>query len=308
MDWVALVDFSGACVRLSIPVAFAAVGGVLCERSGVFNIALEGCILAGAFGAALGAALSGYPAVGVGSGLLFGFVVGLMLAVLAVSLGANQLVSGIAINVLTLGATSFLARLLLPADMARDLPGFQPLPLPYLSDIPLIGPVFFAQDALTYLLYMATLILWFVLAKTPMGLFVRAVGDNPRAADSAGVNVSVLRFSSVLAGCAIASMGGVWLVLSQVHIFTEHMSAGKGFIAVAAVILGRWNPVGALLASLLFGAADAFQLQMQFNRPDVPYQLFSTLPFVAALFALIFLTGRAKPPAAGGVKYRRDGK
>lgn len=307
-DPQAITDFLSTSLRLSIPIVFAAVGGVISERSGVFNIALEGCILGGAFGAAVGAYLVGTPFAGLLLGVFVAMLAGLILAGLAVGLAINQLVAGIAINILMLGLTSYLARLILGADATSTLPGFTPVAIPGLSSIPIVGAVLFHQDILTYLMYLLVPLAWWVIYKTPWGLNLRAIGDYPVAADSAGISVPKVRILAVLVSCAMAGLGGCYLVLSQVFVFTEHMSAGKGFIALAALILGRWNPLGALLACLFFGFSDALQLRLQFNSPDVPYQLFSMVPFVASFLALVFFAGKVRPPAAIGIRYERGGK
>ena len=308
LDPQALTDFLSTSLRLSIPIIFAAVGGVISERSGVFNIALEGCILGGAFGAAVGAYVTGTPFGGLILGISVASFAGLILAALAVGLAINQLVAGIAINILMIGLTSYLARLILGADATSTLPGFSPIAIPGLVSIPILGPVLFNQDLLTYLMYLLVPLTWWVIYKTPWGLNLRAIGDYPVAADSAGISVSRVRLFAVLISCAIAGLGGCYIVLSQVHVFTEHMSAGKGFIALAALILGRWNPIGALLACLFFGMSDALQLRLQFGSPDVPYQLFSMVPFIASFLALVVFAGKVRPPAAIGIKYVRGGK
>jgi simple sugar transport system permease protein len=295
-------------LRLCIPLAFAALGGLLCERAGVFNVALEGCLMAGAFGAALGAYFSGDPFVGVLLALMAAGLTGMLLATLAVPLGVNQLVSGIAINILVLGLTSFLARMLFAGDGSRVLAGFEPIAIPGLSGLPLLGPLLFNQDLLTYAMFALTALSWYVIYRTPLGLRIRAIGDYPQAADSVGIDVNLLRYGCVVVGCMLAGLGGAYLVLSQVHLFTEHMSSGKGYIALAALILGRWNPLGAVAACFLFGLSDAVQLQLQFTRPDIPYQLFSMLPFLAALVALMAFSGRGQGPAAIGIRFVRGGK
>ncbi len=303
-----LTDFLSTALRLAVPLIFAAVGGIFAERSGVFNIALEGCLLGGAFGAAVGAYVTGSPMGGLILGLAVAALIGVLLAGMAVGMAINQLVAGIAINILVVGLTSYLARLILGAEATSTLPGFTDIALPLLSDIPVLGPVLFVQDPLTYAMYLLVPLGWWLLHRTPLGLNIRAVGDYPVAVDSAGINVTRLRFGAVVASCAIAGMGGIYIVLSQVFVFTENMSAGKGYIALAALILGRWNPVGALLACLFFGACDALQLRLQFSNADVPYQLFSMVPFVASFFALVLFAGKVKPPAAIGIKYVRGGK
>ncbi|MCB2128706.1 MAG: ABC transporter permease [Rhodobacteraceae bacterium] len=307
-DPQALADLLGTSLRLAVPIAFAAIGGVISERSGVFNVALEGCILGGAFGAAVGTYLFGTPVAGLALAVVVALIAGLILAGLAVGLAINQLVAGIAINILMLGMTSYLARLILGADATTTMPGFEPFALPGLSAIPFFGPILFDVDVLTYALYLLVPFCWWAIYRTPWGLSLRAIGDYPVAADSAGISVPKVRTFAVLISCALAGMGGAYIVLAQVHVFTENMSAGKGFIALAALILGRWNPVGAFLACLFFGFSDALQLRLQFSAPDVPYQLFSMVPFVASFLALVVFAGKVRPPAAIGTRYIRGGK
>jgi len=304
-----IIDFLGSSLRLTVPLTFATIGGMFSERSGVYNIGLEGMILFGAFGAAVGAFFMGTPLAGLAMGICLGAAGGLLLSILAVSLHVNQLVSGIAINMFAIGLTSFLSRVVFSGKATTmSLPGFKPVAIPVLSKIPVIGPVFFNQDPLVYIMYLMIVLLYFILFYTPWGLNMRAVGEYPRAADTAGVSVYKVRYASVIASGALAGMGGCYLVLSQIFLFTEHMSAGKGFIALAAIILGRWNPVGGFFACLLFGACEALQLRLQFYHQDVPYQIFTMLPYVASILALIGIVGKANPPASAGIPYEREGK
>lgn len=304
-----LTDFLGTSLRLSVPLVFAALGGVLSEKSGVFNISLEGMMLAGAFGAAVGAFFLNDPFGGLLVGILCGMAAGLVLAGLGVSLGVNQIVVGIAINIFVLGITAFLSRIVFGAQAnTLHLPGFKAWAVPLLSSIPIAGPVLFGQDFIVYLMFACVLLVHLFLYWTPWGLQVRAVGENPAAADSAGVSVSVVRYGCVIAGGALAALGGCYIVLSQVFLFSEHMSAGKGFIALAAVILGRWNPIGAMGACLLFGFFDALQLRLQFNYPEIPHEFFVMLPYVISILALVGLVGKPTPPAAVGRHYRRGSR
>ena len=302
-----LTDFLRTTVRLSVPLVFAAVGGVLSERSGVYNIGLEGMMLAGAFGAAVGAFFFDSALMGLAVGAATGMLAALILAVLGVSLGVNQIVTGIAINLLTVGLTSFLSRVVFGAQAnTLELDGFHPLAIPGLVAIPVLGTVLFGQDALVYLMYVIVAVMYWMMFKTPWGLAIRAVGENPRAADTAGISVVGVRYACVLGSGALAGMGGCFLVLSQVFLFSENMSAGKGFIALAAVILGRWNPVGALMACVLFGFFDALQLRLQFMNPETPYQIFVMLPYLVSILALVGLVGKPTPPAAAGLPYKRE--
>lgn len=302
-----LAEILASTIRIATPVAFAALGGVLSERSGVYNIGLEGMILAGAFGAAAGSYAAGSPAVGLLMGVLCGLVSGALLALLAIRFRVNQLVAGIAINLLLAGLTAFGSRLVFGerAGGAR-VEGLAPAEIPLLSDLPIVGPALFAQDPLVYLLVALTISGWWWLFRTGSGLDLRATGENPRAADTAGIAVFRTRYLAVMISGALAAAGGCHLVLSQVYLFSEGMSAGKGFIALAAIILGRWSPVGAILAALLFGFCDTMQLRLQFANPDVPYQVFLIIPYAAALIALVGLVGKSRPPASIGLSYDRE--
>jgi len=311
-DWLDLgfiTDLLRTSVRLTVPIAFAALGGVICERGGVYNIGIEGMMLSGAFGAALGTFLTGEPLAGVLVGVLIGMLGGAVLAILAVRLNVNQIVCGIAINLVAIGLTAFLARLIFGLDATtQQLPGFSSWAVPGLAQIPVLGPVLFDQDPLIYLLYVLVPAFFWLLYRSGWGLEVRATGENPGAADSAGVPVYSVRILCVLISGGMAGLGGAYIVVSQVFVFSEHMSAGKGFIALAAIILGRWDPIGAVLASWFFGFCDALQLRLQFANPGVPYQIFTALPYVASILALVGLYGRVRPPAAVGTPYRRESK
>jgi len=304
-----LGDILSSSLRLATPIAFAALGGVFAERSGVYNIGLEGMILAGAFGAAAGAFVTGSPIAGLMVGVICGALGGALLAVLAIRFRVNQLVAGIAINLLLAGLTAFAARLVFGDRMGgAQVPGFSIIQLSTLSEIPVLGPVLFAQDPLVYLLLLLTGISSWWMFHTGKGLDLRAVGENPRAADSAGVPVFRVQYLAVILSGALAALGGCYIVLSQIYIFTEGMSAGKGFIALAAIILGRWSPGGALLAALFFGFCDAVQLRLQFANPEVPFQMFLILPYAASLIALVGIVGRVRAPAAVGQPYSREAR
>jgi|RhiMetdeSRZDD1v2_1073273.scaffolds.fasta_scaffold08714_15 general nucleoside transport system permease protein len=309
LDASLITDMLRSSLRLMIPIGYAAMGGVLCERSGVYNMGLEGMLLAGAFGGALGTFLTGSPMGGLLVGILLGMSGAIALGVLAVLFSVNQIVCGIAINLVVIGLTAFFARLIFGLDATtQTLPGFSAMAIPLLSQIPIVGPVLFNQDPLVYLMYAVCPFLYWLLYRSEFGLQIRATGENPAAADTAGVPVFRIRFMCVLLSGALAGIGGAYIVLSQVFVFTEHMSAGKGFIALAAIILGRWDPIGSVMASWFFGFCEALQLRLQFANPEVPYQFFTALPYVASILALIGVYGRFKPPAAVGIPYRRESK
>jgi simple sugar transport system permease protein len=229
-------------------------------------------------------------------------------ALLTVWLRSDQLVSGIAVNLFCAGLTAFLSRLVFGEKGSITLPGLVPIPLPALVDVPVLGPSIFRQDALAYLLLVVGCISSWLLYRTHAGLALRATGESPRAADSAGVSVRKLRTLAVVASSALASLGGAHLVLAQIHLFAENMSGGRGFLALAIVILGRWSPGGAVLAAAFFGVCEAAQLSLQFTHPAVPYQLFLMLPYLASIAALVGLAGRSRAPEAVGKPYDRESR
>jgi len=308
INQTALVAFIAAAFRSAVPVAFAALGAMWSERAGVYNVGLEGSILMGAFGAAVGTYWSGSPAVGAVTGLAAGVMLGALQALLTVWMRSDQLVSGIAVNLFCAGLTAFLSRLVFGEKGSTTLPGLVPIPLPVLVDVPVLGPSLFRQDALAYLLMVVACISSWLLYRTHAGLALRATGESPRAADSAGVSVRKLRTLAVVASSALASLGGAHLVLAQIHLFAENMSGGRGFLALAIVILGRWSPGGAVLAAAFFGVCEAAQLSLQFTHPAVPYQLFLMLPYLASIAALVGLAGRSRAPEAVGKPYDRESR
>lgn len=303
-----LANFLHTTIQLSAPIVFAALGGMFSERSGVINIALEGAILLGAFGAALGVYMTGSPLLGLGVGILFGGLSGLSLAITGVSFQVNQILAGFSINLLALGMTSFLSRVAMDHDSSVPLAGFGPIRIPYLADIPFVGAVLFENDILIYGMVAVTILSLWILYRTPIGLIVTATGENPAAADAAGISVPLVRYICVIAGSALAGVGGCYLVLTQIFMFSENMSAGKGFIALAAVILGRWNPIGVICACLCFALFDAWQLQLQFNNPEVPHQFFTMLPFLISFLAMVGLMGRSRAPQSLGLMFERGSR
>lgn len=305
-DLAFLTRFLSASIRLSAPIAFAAIGGLISERSGVLNIGLEGMILAGAFAAAAAGFATDNALIGVCAGLILGGLVGLLHAFLCVTLRVDQVVSGVAINLVSIGMTSFWARVIFEGGSAQQVPRLETIGIPVLKQIPLLGPLVFDQDLLIYSLLLLLPILTYILYRTTLGLDLRAVGEYPRAADTAGVKVFAVRYVSVILSGMFSGLGGAYLTVVHVGYFVENMSAGKGFIALAALIFGRWNPFGATGAALLFGASEALQLRIQAFDVDIPYQFLVMLPYVIALLALVGLAGRSTPPAALGVPYVKE--
>ncbi|MEL6248765.1 MAG: ABC transporter permease [Cyanobacteria bacterium J06648_16] len=299
-----LADFLAACLRLTVPLAFAALGGLMSERSGILNIGLEGMMLTGAFTSAAVALGIGEPWVAIAIACIVSAGVGLLHAYLCVSLRVNQLVSGLAINLTAAGLTTYGARLLFDTGTV-ELPGIESVRIPILADIPLLG-VLFSQDVLFYLLMVLLPLTTYGLFHTRWGLSLRAVGNVPQAADTAGVSVVRVRYASVILCGGLCGLAGAYLALVHVGFFTENMSAGKGFIALAALIFGRWHPVATFFACLLFGATEALQLRIQAFGLEIPYQFLAMLPYVTALLALAGIAGNAVPPAALGLPYTKE--
>ena len=299
-------DYLSATIRLSVPLAFAALGGLFSERSGVLNIALEGMLLTGAFVSAAVSIATGNVWIGTLVAVLAGGILGLIHSYLCISLKVNQLISSLAINLTASGLTAYGARVLFNSSTIA-LPGIEKINLFGLKKIP-IGEIFFNQDLLFYLLLLLIVVANYIIFNTSWGLAIRAVGEYPQAAATAGISVSLVRYLSVsISGC-LASLGGVYLALVHVKFFTEGMSSGKGFIALAAIIFGRWHPVYTVLACLLFGATEALQLRIQAFNLNIPYQFLKMLPYIIALLALIGLAGKSTPPAALGKAYFKDSK
>ncbi|MBO3460234.1 ABC transporter permease [Aetokthonos hydrillicola Thurmond2011] len=296
-------DYLVATLRLAVPLGFAALGGLYSERSGVLNIALEGMLLTGAFSSAVATFYTGNPWLGVPASFIAGGLVGLLHAALCVTLRVDQLVSGLAINLVAGGLTSFLARLVFSGSSTQQLPGISAIKIPGLANIPLIGSLLFQEDILVYLLFTLVILTTYILFKTSFGLTLRAVGESPKAAEASGISVQIVRYIAVVISGCLASLGGAYLTLVQVRFFAEGMSAGKGFIAIAALIFGRWHPVGSGLACLLFGATEALQLRIQALGANIPYQFLVMLPYAIALFALVGLVGKSTPPKALGTPY-----
>jgi len=301
-------DYLVASLRLSVPLAFAALGGLWSERSGILNIGLEGMILTGAFSSAAGVFYTGHVWMGVLAALIAGGLVGLLHAYLCVTLRVDQLVSGLAINLAVGGLTAFWARVVFASSNVQQLQGFTTIGIPVLKDIPVIGPVLFNQDALVYSLFLLVPLSTYLLFRSSLGLSLRAVGEYPRAADTAGVSVVLFRYTSVIFSGCLAGLGGAYLVLVHIKFFAEGMSAGKGFIALAALIFGKWHPIWTFLACLLFGATEALQLRIQAFNLNIPYQLLSMLPYLIALFALVGLAGKSRPPGALGIPYIKESR
>ncbi|WP_336920849.1 ABC transporter permease [Aquipuribacter sp. SD81] len=291
---------------LATPLAFGALAGVLCERAGVINISIEGQLLSGAFASAVVASLTGSVYVGLLAAPVAGLLVGWLLAVFAIRYVVDQIVLGFVLNILVIGLTSFLYSQVLQSDPDRwNQPGRLPrVEVPGLYEIPVVGPVLFNQSLIVYLMYAAVIAVSVALFRTRWGLRVRAVGEHPKAADTAGIPVNRVRFRSVLLGGSVAGLGGAFFTLGSVGAFGQEMTAGQGFIALAALIFGRWSPVGALLAALLFGFAANLQSTLSIIGSPIPGPFLLMAPYLVTIFAVAGLVGKVRAPAADGVPYR----
>jgi general nucleoside transport system permease protein len=299
--------FFDSAVRLGAPLALAAMGETITERSGVINIGLEGSIIAGALGAALGALAFGSAGAGIVTGAVAGGAAAFLFAVFAVGLGADQIITGTAITLGGLGLTGAIYQARFGATgAALTLPTLPPAAVPGLADVPWIGGAFFEQAVTVYLAYVLAPVLWYYLFRTHGGLELRAVGEAPEAAHAAGIHVSRVRFLATVFGGILAGIAGAHLVLAHAGTFAENMSAGRGFIAIAVVVLGRWNPLYVLGAAFLFGAASALQFFLQAFGVGLPYQLFLALPYILTLAALAGWVGRARAPAALALPWRSE--
>ena len=303
-------------IRLAIPIFLAALGEIITERGGVLNLGLEGIMLAGAlagFMAAYYAEQSGSallvglaPWLGMLAGSGAGLLMGLIMAVLAVSLRTDQVIASITLVIVGEGVTTYVFRQQFASLTARvsSLPA---IPIPFLSDLPFVGQVLFTHDMMTYLSLVLLGVAWYFLYQTTWGLNLRAAGEHPAAADTSGVNVNAVRYAAVLIGAAFAGLGGAVLTVAQLGIFNEGITAGRGWIAVALVIFARWRPSLVLAGALLFGIANALQFRIQaLNIEAIPYELLLMLPYVLTILVLLRTTSRAEAPAALGVPYVKE--
>ena len=284
-----LILFLFQVLRISVPYVLTSVGAVFSERGGVINLALEGLILAGAFGAAIGQHFSGSAAIGILTGILCGLMVAFLHALVTVTLKADQIVTGIAINILVMGATRFGLSMLFGSSMNSErIDGLE------VSNV-LFDPIFLIAVA-------AVVIGHLVLFKTPYGLRLRYTGECAEAVDAAGIRVGLMRYSGVLISGVLAALAGVFLAFQQ-HSFTDNMSAGRGYIALAAMIIGKWTPIGAALASFLFAGAESLEMWLQTGL--IPSQLIQALPYVATLLVLAGFVGKSRAPREVGVPYEK---
>ena len=304
-EW--LISFLASTVRLSIPILLAGLGGVFTSRSGITNIGIEGTMLFGTLAGVLGSYYFSNPTMGAFFAVMIGGIIGILFAYLVVSIGADQIIMGMAINLLALGLTTTVFRTIFGVStMPPKVEMFNVVKIPIFGDIPYLGYAFFQHSPLVYLSYALVPVSSYLLFKTVIGLRIRSVGENPKATDTVGIDVVKIRYGTCIVGGMLAGLAGAYISISQLNMFTENMTAGKGFVALAAIIFGKWSPVGVLFAALLFGAGDALQLRFQLQSTGIPYQFLLALPYILTVFVLAGFGTKAIPPASTGKAYKRE--
>ncbi|WP_108658837.1 ABC transporter permease [Acuticoccus kandeliae] len=314
MDAAMILDLLGSAIRIATPLMFAGLGGIISERAGVFAVGLEGMLLCGAFGAVAVSAILPDTMLGPVAAVLASAIAGALLAyiiaIVTVRFGADNMVTGLSANLLAVGLTSFLFRALFGRGGAPvvyvDL--LRPIPIPILSDIPGLGPLLFTQPPLTYLCLFVAIPLTIVLMRTQLGLRLRAVGDNPMAAYAAGFDPVATRIGAVVVCGLIAGIGGAVLTLQQVGTFNDDMVSGRGYLALAAIIVGRWKPFPMLAACLMFGLAEALQLRIQIYGVPVSSYIIQMTPYLLALLVLVTMGRSSRMPGAIGTIFTREAK
>jgi len=291
------VGLFAAAIRMATPIVYASLGGIFSERVGVINIGLEGMMLASAF---TGVAVSHYtanPWLGVLAAVLMGGLMALFHAVLTVKFAGNQIVSGTGINIFAMGFTAYMSQVIWGSRGASDsVPGIEDISIPLLVDIPILGEIFGTHSPLVYVMVLVTVLSYVILFRTPLGLRIRAVGEHPTAAETAGIDVYRIKYLCVTVSGMLACLGGAFLSLGHLNLFARGMTGGRGFIAMAAMIFGKWMPFGAFGASLLFGLADALQMRLQ-ALGLLPSQIILTIPYLLTVAVLAGVVGKATPPS-----------
>jgi ABC-type uncharacterized transport system permease subunit len=301
-----LESFLTSTMSMATPIMLAALGELIVEESGIINVGIEGAMLAGAFFALAATYFSGSIALGLGAGMLAAVAIDAIFAMLVVNLAANQVVTGTALNILALGVTGvFYRKLFGVTGKAFMVTPVAKIPLGPLARIPILGPVLFDQNALVYFTFILIPIFWYLISRTRYGLRLRAAGERPEAADALGLGVYRIRWEALIVAGGLTGLAGAYLTLAYANTFVENISAGRGFVALSVVIVGRWNPWGLAAASVLFGGAMALQFGLQALGTVVPYQLFLALPYALTLVVLAGVGGQAAAPSALGEPYRR---
>ncbi|MBL7080332.1 ABC transporter permease [Candidatus Bathyarchaeota archaeon] len=296
VDVISLGLFAAA-LRMATPIVYAALGGIFSERVGIINIGLEGTMLTSAFAGVTASYYTGNPWLGVVVAVLVGGLIGLLHAVLTVKFVGNQIVSGTGINIFAMGFTAYMSQIIWGSRGASEgVRGLGTWTLPVIADLPVVGPIIGSHSPLVYLMLVVTVLSYVVLFRTPLGLRIRAVGEHPTAAETAGIDVLRVKYLCVILSGMLAGLGGAFLSLGHLNLFTRGMTGGRGFISMAAMIFGKWMPFGAFGASLLFGLADALQMRLQ-SLGLLPPQIILTIPYLLTVAVLAGVVGKARPPS-----------
>lgn len=308
LDAASISDLISAIIALSVPMAFAALGEVISERAGVINLGTEGVMLVGAISAFSVSFFQHSNLLGILFGALFGASLGLLMGFISISLKQDQILSGLGIYFLGLGLSGFLYEALFSEiGSTIRIAGLPKLPIPVISQIPILGDSLFSQDIVEYLAFITLILVIFVVGRTTFGLNLRAVGENPSAADTLGVSVIKIRYIAVVIGATLAGIGGAYLALSSHAFQAENITAGRGFIAVAMVYFGKWRPARAFFGTFLFGAAYLLGAFFQVVGSIIPYYFLLMVPYVLTLVMLVLIARGARQPSALGVPYVREG-
>jgi simple sugar transport system permease protein len=305
MDLVGTMNTS--LVRAT-PIALAALCGVISERAAVVNIAIEGIMLVSAMTSVIAATVAHNLYIGLLAGILTGMIIAALHAILVIQFRVDQIISGVAINIIGTGISSFISKRFMQAniDQLNNSGIFPNIPIPFVVKIPILGPVLFENNFIVYIMLILVAIIYVLLFYTPWGLRTRAVGEHPKAADTLGINVYLTRYVNVILGGLIAGIGGAYFTIGSVGRFEKLMTAGKGFIGLAAMIFGNWNPIGALGSSLIFGFADSLQVKMQILETPIPSEFLQMAPYIVTIIVLAGVVGRVHPPAADGTPYEKQ--
>lgn len=302
-----ITEFLATDIRTAMPILIAALGLVYSERAGIVNIGAEGIMLIGALSGVAGSFYTGSAWFGALLAILTGALMGLLFSALTITLKSDQVVVGAAFNIFGLGITTTLARVIFGVNTAPPvIDAFSNIPIPVLSKIPIFGEVLFNQNAITYLIYILIPLLHYILFKTEIGLKIRAVGEHPKACDTVGINVYKVRYGTVIFSGALTGLAGCYVSLGLLSFFTENMIAGRGYIALATVIFGKYSPIGAVVAALIFGAGYALQFKLQAIGSIIPYQFLLMVPYILTLLALAGFVGKTRSPEASGRPYEKE--
>lgn len=302
-----LISIFAATIRIATPLIFAALGELITEKAGILNLGVEGTMLMAAFAGFAGAFVTGNTLAGLGLAMAAGALMAFLLVFMAATLKVEQVVTGLALNMLAAGMSLYLFKVYFETLSLPTAEVMPYLPIPFLADIPWLGPIFFQQKGLTYAAFLMVPVVWFFLFRTKWGLEIRALGENPKVIDTKGMSVSLRQYGAVILGGLLIGAGGAFVTIGSVVRFVPEITAGRGWLALVIVIAGNWRPSGILLAALVFAFLDALQLQIQGVGVDLPYQIFLALPYVLAIVLMVLKSrrGRSEEPARLGVPYFR---